>query len=283
MAEWSPPPHDEPTSPADAVVPMARPVALEVSEGVPTASYWTEVPKALPYLSRRRASVELIVQLVGGLAAAFALAVMIGAVASLRKSLDERWLGIIHTLVTGGANVLLCLLILRVARHPLKSIGLTTRGFGLNVGIGGGALLLAMALLMAFGLTLVLFNPELMGEPSPAQKGIEATFPRMPLPAMAAITVGVVFWEEVVFRGFLLTRLQAVFRRWWLSIPVGAALFGVPHLYQGPLAMGTITLLGVVMGMLFAWRRSLVPTIAFHFLFNMSAFLFLDEFSTTWQ
>ena len=94
---------------------------------------------------------------------------------------------------------------------------------------------------------------------------------------MIALMTFVAIWEEIAFRGFMLTRLQSIFRRWWLTIPIGAVLFGFGHGYQGPLAIVQTMLLGIVMGVLFWWRKSLVPGIVFHLLNNVMAFLMLKS------
>jgi membrane protease YdiL (CAAX protease family) len=92
-----------------------------------------------------------------------------------------------------------------------------------------------------------------------------------------------VMWEEVVFRGFLLTRLRAIFRTWWLAVPIGSLLFAAAHLYEGVLAVVVIGWLAFAMAILFVWRRSLVPCLVLHWLHNVGAILLLKAISTTWR
>ncbi len=77
--------------------------------------------------------------------------------------------------------------------------------------------------------------------------------------------------EEMFFRGFLLSGLMK-----WGFLPaalISGALFTVAHLDIGSLIpFFTISL---VMGWLYYWRGCLWDSIAFHFFFNTTSFLFL--------
>jgi len=81
----------------------------------------------------------------------------------------------------------------------------------------------------------------------------------------------------------VLTRTFALLRRWWLAIPVASVIFGLPHYYQGPVAVVFTTILGAIMACLFVWRRSLVPAITLHWLHDVIFFLLLGSMSTTWE
>lgn len=66
------------------------------------------------------------------------------------------------------------------------------------------------------------------------------------------------FAEEVLFRGFLLHQLTAIFgsgtRTRWVSIFAGGTVFGLAHYVQGPLGMLTTGIVGMVFG--WAWFRT---------------------------
>ena len=83
--------------------------------------------------------------------------------------------------------------------------------------------------------------------------------------------------EELVFRGLLLHRLTVICRHAWLAIAIQAALFGLAHLYEGPFAMLIIFYLGLILGSLTWWRRSLLPAIVSHALFNAVQFTILEH------
>lgn len=62
------------------------------------------------------------------------------------------------------------------------------------------------------------------------------------------------FGEELIWRGFLmdrLMRLKGISGRLWLAVVLQAAVFGLPHLYQG---WAGVIVTGVV-GLLFGWLR----------------------------
>jgi membrane protease YdiL (CAAX protease family) len=90
----------------------------------------------------------------------------------------------------------------------------------------------------------------------------------LPLAAFAAL------WEETVFRGFLLGRLRAsvpvqdsqgvVRRRDMPAVVLAGLLFGAGHGYQGLLGVGQTALIGIALGALTLWRRSLWPAIGAH-------------------
>ncbi|KAL8150407.1 hypothetical protein V2J09_020215 [Rumex salicifolius] len=78
-------------------------------------------------------------------------------------------------------------------------------------------------------------------------------------------------WEEIVFRGFLLpslTRYMPV----WCSILVSSVVFALAHFNVQ--RMLPLVLLGVVMGVVFARSRNLLPSMLLHSLWN--GFVFLD-------
>ena len=90
----------------------------------------------------------------------------------------------------------------------------------------------------------------------------------LPLAAFAAV------WEETVFRGFLLGRLRAsmpaqdapraLLRRDVLAIVLTGLFFGLGHGYQGVLGILQTTAVGVALGGLVVWRKSIWPAIGAH-------------------
>lgn len=79
----------------------------------------------------------------------------------------------------------------------------------------------------------------------------------------------VAFGEEMVFRGFALSRLQALFgpgpRAAALAVAVQAILFGLGHVYLGARGVLTAVVIGALYGTWFLARgRNLWPLIAAH-------------------
>jgi uncharacterized protein len=90
--------------------------------------------------------------------------------------------------------------------------------------------------------------------------------------------IGAGFYEEFMFRGFLMQGLAMLFgasRAAWIAACVlQGALFGAAHAYQNPLGIAITGTLGVLMGLLvLASGRNLWPVIIGHGLFDASRFV----------
>ncbi|MBI4581700.1 MAG: CPBP family intramembrane metalloprotease [Planctomycetes bacterium] len=256
-------------------VPMARPVAADVVLAAETGG-----PIALAgRMSAWRAGwqiVQMVMVAVAGM-------VVGGIIAGLCRFQDPRWNEMVVTAAAGVACIVAAFTLVRSAGQRPAAIGWCTRSARVDIAIG---LLSALAIYVALitgAVLLVLVRPDLLEETTQAREAIEKTIPRTSIPVMMAMMVFVAVWEEVVFRGFLLTRLQAIVRRWWLAVAIGTVLFAVGHGYQGPIALVAVGALGVILGVLFVWRRSLLPGIALHAAFNLINLLVLHTQSETWR
>lgn len=87
--------------------------------------------------------------------------------------------------------------------------------------------------------------------------------------SLITVWVTAAFFEEIVYRGFLLDRLLTIAGPGWISAVfvslLQAVLFGLLHLYQGPLGVITTGLVGFVFGLFyFAQQRNLWALILVH-------------------
>ena len=271
-------PADEAVSTLPAVclptaTPIARPVAADADGLVPFLAY---ARPGFPVMRWWRALLEAAAPL----AAAVISTIVAAPVLLFWRPVDERWATVLMTAIGGLTAVLVCLGLLRLGKQPLGSIGWTARDLPLNVGIGVLAWVCTAMMLVVLGLITTRLFPSVREQQEHVAEAMEETFPKMSLAAGAVFMAFVATWEEVAFRGFILTRLRAVFKRWWLAIPIGSVMFGLCHLYEGPAGIVQVTLLGVVMGLLFWWRKSLVPGIVFHTINNVVAILLLNLWAT---
>jgi len=90
--------------------------------------------------------------------------------------------------------------------------------------------------------------------------------------------IGAGFYEEFMFRGFLMQGLAMFFGAsrgaWIVACIFQGALFGIAHAYQNPLGIAITGTLGVLMGVLvLASGRNLWPVIIGHGLFDASRFV----------
>jgi membrane protease YdiL (CAAX protease family) len=193
------------------------------------------------------------------------------------------WAELVMYLVVFGAMVVAVLAMILVSQRPLATIGWRSGSIALDTGLGVASAICIIGLLMVLTAFLAVFAPEFLKEMSQAQKNIEAMFPRMH-PVLLVLLLGAcpAFAEEIIFRGFLLTRLHAWVRSWPAVVIVGSLLFALVHVYQGFSAVVLIFLLGIVLGGLFVWRRSLLPSMVLHLLFNSVQMIMLYYTSQSW-
>jgi membrane protease YdiL (CAAX protease family) len=89
------------------------------------------------------------------------------------------------------------------------------------------------------------------------------------------VLIGAGFYEEFMFRGFLMQGLSMFFggnrRAWIAACVIQGVLFGASHAYQNPLGMLITGTLGILLAILvFACGRNLWPAIIAHGLFDAS-------------
>ena len=248
------------------VAPYARPAATIESGFGACGSAWRALAELTVLLT-----VFIVTQIAAGV-----------VLFSLEPETLPRWANVAATLVAGTLMLATVLLIVRGSGRPPASIGWRSDFLALDIGLGVGLLFVVLAFFYAITVVLAIFSPESFDRMRDTQRNIEAAFPRMTPPWILAINACVAVYEEFVFRGFLLTRLRRLVRWWPAAIVMGAAMFSVLHLYQGGMAVVMIFLLGLFLGGVFAWRRSLVPVIVLHFLFNSWQMLTLYLVSPEW-
>lgn len=70
--------------------------------------------------------------------------------------------------------------------------------------------------------------------------------------------------EEIVFRGYFQKQFQAITGSIALAVVLQALIFGAGHAYQGMKQVVVISVLGVLYGLLAAWRKNLRPGMIAH-------------------
>jgi membrane protease YdiL (CAAX protease family) len=79
------------------------------------------------------------------------------------------------------------------------------------------------------------------------------------------------FCEEIVTRGYLLTRFEQLFNSTWKSVASTAFLFALWHVYQGMTGFVYAGLLGLLFGVVFCWIRRIWPLAICHALLDWMA------------
>lgn len=98
--------------------------------------------------------------------------------------------------------------------------------------------------------------------------------PRSPQTAWECVLIGlemfaVGFVEELVWRGYLMTRIEEVSGSPWKAILLTSVLFGFNHLYQGPAGVIFTTIDGLMYATVFAYTRRLWPVALGHGLLDL--------------
>ncbi|KAJ6933687.1 hypothetical protein NC651_008935 [Populus alba x Populus x berolinensis] len=122
-----------------------------------------------------------------------------------------------------------------------------------------------------FNLSLLPILPSTPVTLSSVEQSIAARDPVAMVLYAIVVSVCAPVWEEIVFRGFLLpslTRYMPV----WCAILVSSVAFALVHFNVQ--RMLPLIFLGVVMGVIFARSRNLLPSMLLHSLWN--GFVFLD-------
>ena len=89
---------------------------------------------------------------------------------------------------------------------------------------------------------------------------------------LPAIILGA-FAEELVYRGYLIVRLERLFRSTSLAVLITTALFASYHLYQGLIPALGIAAGGLVYAISFCSMRRLWPLCITHTLHNLAVYL----------
>lgn len=277
------------SSAAEHEIPLARPVFQFPSEPiVPADPFEIEAP-------RRSAWWDMVFFIVALAVCRLTAEIVLGAfVAGVRLATPgtatdpdavHRTVVVPVLFISALATVALTWAILRRRRQPWASVGLTRRGWGVGVVMGlvatGAAYLLIGAALMV----MTLINPTVMEQMNRNATNLITALPPMSPLTMAILSVTIGFYEELLFRGFLMTRLRRCVGGWVPAVVLSTALFTFLHasVQLGP-ALVFISLLSLVLSVVTIWRRSLAPAIVAHSAFDFSQFMLL-YFSSgeSWQ
>jgi len=177
----------------------------------------------------------------------------------------------LYPLLLGGGNVLLTLLIYRfICGERIASLNLKTGKWFADVLAG---ILLAAVFLILLVLQQVVQSRWLPREAGPPPQTLITLFQGIANnPWLLAIWLGPVAWLgvatfEELSRVFMLNRLWMVwsqpFARWFVLL-LSAGLFGLVHIYQGPVSVVAIALQGFLFGWYYMRFGRILPMIIGH-------------------
>ncbi len=152
--------------------------------------------------------------------------------------------------------------------QPLASIGIRRENPFAAVGAGISSTIAIYAAVLVTALAMaVLVQPSRQTMTAPVRQ-IEQLLGPPSWPAIFGVAATAAVFEEIVFRGFLLTRLRVIAGNWARAVAIGAVLFAAPHIWEGPWAVVLIVPVAVVLSITFIARRALAAPMVAHFLFN---------------
>jgi membrane protease YdiL (CAAX protease family) len=184
----------------------------------------------------------------------------------------------------GALLIALLLLVLRADGQPVSSLGLARAGLSKEIvastWITFGAF--ATTILVAIPVGLVGMAAGVLEKESAqrtetltmiASQGSILEF------ALAAIVAAA--FEEIAFRGFLTPRMRSLVGSWPLAVVIVSMVFGLGHVYEGPLATVQTAFLGAYFAAMMLVRRRLVGPALAHAAFNTIMLIFVRVVSQT--
>ncbi len=206
-----------------------------------------------------------------------------GAVAPLSDEQAAQRLQAVLPYVIGGRALVVVFVIAVVSRLRglgCRSVGCTVPHFGKNCFVGVAALGVAWSLIAVCQLLLVALVPGYLEETTKNVEKISEILPKLPMLGFLMLSLFVGTYEELLFRGFLLPRLRRATGSWIAAVVISTAVFVALHLStQTKAIIVPLSILSITFCLTTIWRRSLVPAIVGHALFDLIQFLIISHYS----
>ncbi|MCH7591631.1 MAG: CPBP family intramembrane metalloprotease [Planctomycetes bacterium] len=285
--------------PVDHSTPEARPSPEPITEAVPIARPLTtpefdlaaapsiEHDMLLPTCSRGRAIgdialfivIVLALQVVAGIVLFIVLgsssAAIAEGVANARASRNREMLPSMLA-VMAVSSVAAIGFILKRRRQSFRSIGLYAGRLWIDAWVGVAAAIAVPLMIFVTLVGLQVFFPQLAQQMEENTERIKAMFPNVGPAGFVAVAMMVGIYEEIVFRGFVMTRLRRATGSWTAGVLISTIIFvGLHAMDQTISAVIAITVLSLAFSLLTIWRRSIIPAIVAHTLFDLVQFLIL--------
>ena len=217
-------------------------------------------------MSRGSAAVDLFV----------VVALLISTIETLHLLNFSEWmaehapvLGMFWMNVLIGAVTLAIVAVMLMARRQKAScLGLGKTSFAKTIGLAAATIPTCyVSVLVTVSLFLVLSGTSIDG----LVQERAAFFDEVPhIPPVIAVlfSLFVGLHEEILFRGFILGRLRALFGSTVAAVIASSIVFGLLHGYQGAIGVVQTTTVGLVLATLAARFRTIWPAILAHGLFD---------------
>ena len=165
-------------------------------------------------------------------------------------------------------------LILRHRSQTVRSVGVARQGLALNVVLGICAMLVSYGVIILWLVLTWMIWPEVTERMTENADRIMELVPKQSPAGFMFLAVLIGLYEELFFRGFLMTRLRRATGSWTVAVLLSTAMFAALHAFDQELAaLVPITILSIIFSLVTIWRHSIIPAIVGHWLFNLSQFL----------
>jgi len=244
--------------------PVARPI-----ESVPREDIPSDNPMRLESVSTARCLINLV--LATGLFFFFqiVLGMVIITPGVIEGDLLDELKPEITVMIPIGLIVAVGIIVLlRAQRISPSAIGLNWRGMLTEILWGIPAAVVSIGAFGAYMVLAQVFFPDSLKGLERNVDNIAAMLPEGGLLTLAAVMICVVFYEELYFRGLVLTHLRRIFRSWTAAVLVAAVFFASLHSTQDSAVIVPLSLMAVIWSIFAIWRRSLIPAMVAHFIFN---------------
>lgn len=272
----------------DSGVPFARPVAVDPINTLTTPPLLDEPCDFYLLSSTRKTALKdagLLCLLLLGFEILFQLAIRFyldfqaGASGEGVDSIPENFerdIMIPFLVVRAATAIFIIWAILRHRNQSFASVGFAKSNGKLNTIIGVAATPIVGAIIFVTMSILILFIPDLIEQMEENVGRIKGMIPILHPVYMLMFAGVIAIYEEFIFRGFLLSRLRRWTNSWVLSVIISAVIFTSLHaMDQVVIAMIPVAILSITFSLLTIWRRSIVPAIISHMLWDWSQFIFL--------
>lgn len=168
----------------------------------------------------------------------------------------------------GAVTLLIVAVMLKARRQKASALGLGKTSFGKTIGLAAATIPVCyVSVLVTVSAYLALSGTSIDG----LVQERAAFFDEVPhIPPLIAVlfSLFVGLHEEILFRGFILSRLRALFGSTVAAVIASSIVFGLLHGYQGAIGVVQTTTVGLVLATLAARFRTIWPAILAHGLFD---------------
>ena len=166
--------------------------------------------------------------------------------------------------------------ILRYRQQRFSTIGLEKSNIGNHILIGVVFTPVVAGIIICTMEIVIILSPELLKQMEENADRLKDMVPILHPVYAAFFSLIIAGYEELIFRGFLLSRIRRLTQNWTWAVILTTLLFTSLHAFdQTAPALIMVTLLSLSFSLMTIWRRSLWPAIITHALWDWSQFIIL--------